>query len=159
MLTSARSAHRRRTGHRDAQHSRNDSGSALIEFLGVIPFAVLVAGFILQMFLIGYGAISAESSARFAARQQALGTSNATIVAMVHDRAAYWNPQVTLRDGDFLTADTPGAPDALEPQVTSTGDSQASSAKVTVTVRFLGFGVAPLDIAITRFAVMPSKAS
>lgn len=54
---------------RAGRQSRDERGVATIEMIGIIPVAVLIAGSILQLFLVGYAALSAESAARLAARE------------------------------------------------------------------------------------------
>ena len=131
------------------QRRRDDSGQALVEVVGTLPLAILAGGVVLQLFLVGYGAMRAESSARLAAREYSRGASESAVTTLVQQRASTFSPEVTLALGDLSAA-------GEEPGTGATGDPDAVSATVTLTVPFLGFGIDALDIKLTRHAVMPA---
>ena len=134
---------------RVSTRGRNDKGSATIEMLGILPIAILVAGAIIQVFLIGYAAVSAESTARSAARQASRGGSFvAPASGSFGGSDGIFNPQVSVSSGDSSRG-------GEEPSVPGGGGRDAVTATATMTVPFLGFGVDGLDLEITRFAVFP----
>ena len=56
---------------------RDDRGQATIEMIGIIPIAAMIAGAIIQLYLVGYAAVAAESASRLAAREASKGMSSA----------------------------------------------------------------------------------
>lgn len=133
-----------RTRRRDA------SGQATLEVVGAILIGGMFLAAILYLFAAGYAAVSAESAARQAAREASKGTSHGAAAGQAEaDSPGFLRPQVTVSGGNVSS---PGE----EPAVTgSGGGGDDVSAKAEMTVPFLGFGLEPLDITITRYAVMP----
>lgn len=130
------------------RRKRSEAGQATIDFIGVLPFAILVAGVIIQIFLVGYAAISAESSARLAAREASQGTSQERAA----DRAEKSIPSLFEPSVVFSSA----VDDSEEPGVSVTSNGDTSTARSQVKVPFLGIGVDKLDITLTRYATMPN---
>lgn len=128
---------------------RGQRGQATIEMLGILPIAILVAGIILELFLIGYAAVSAESAARQAAREVSRGTS-----AHSAERRAergvpgVFEANVHAGHGAVALGEEPG--------VSSGGVTDQVSAEARVKVPFLGFGVKGLNLTVTRYATMPN---
>jgi hypothetical protein len=131
-------------------HTRSQRGQATLEMIGILPLFVIVLGAIIQLFMIGYAAVSAEASARLAAREMSKGTAVATARQLAErDAPRYFDPQVSPSTGNLS-----GAGD--EPAVGAGGEPESVSAKATLTVPFLGIGVSGLDMHVTRYAVFPS---
>jgi len=132
-----------------ARRRRGDeSGVATIEFLGVLPLVILIAGAIFQLFLMGYAAVEAESSARLAARELSKGTDESAAEARGESQASsFFDVAVNAGSGSGSGDGEPAAGGSAESSV---------NAEATVTVPFLGFGVEMFDIEITRHAVMPA---
>lgn len=128
---------------------RDDRGQATIEIIGIIPLAAMIAGAIIQLYLVGYAAVAAESASRLAAREASKGMSSAEAAQVGRDDVvSIFEPDVEVRDGNLSAAGD-------EPSVTSTGVGESVSARATLTVPFLGIGVKGLDYEITRYTVMP----
>ena len=135
----------RRTARRDEQ------GQATLEIIGSIPLFMLVLGVIIQLFMIGYAAIGAESAARMAAREASNGVAASTASAhSIADAPGIFRPQVAVADpGDLVSS-------GEEPSVAAADvPAGAISARATFTVPFLGIGVPGLNLKVTRFAVVP----
>lgn len=135
-------------------HPREQRGQATIEMIGIIPLAVLILGGIIQLYMVGYAAVSAESAARLAAREASKGMGAAQAeqagARQVNQR---FEPQVQVRDGNLSAS-------GQEPSVGPSGGlDDPVSAKATLTVPFLGIGVANLDIHVTRYSVVPRTSS
>lgn len=131
------------------QRPRDERGQATIEMIGILPLAALIAGAIIQLYLVGYAAVAAESASRLAAREASKGMSSTEAEQVGRgDVMSIFEPQVEVSDGNISEA-------GEEPSVTSTGVGQAVSARATLTVPFLGIGVSGLDIDVTRYTVMP----
>ncbi len=128
---------------------RDENGMASIELVGIIPVAFLICGAIIQLFLIGYAAVSAESAARLAARECSKGLSD----GYVRDEAArnvpkFFEPNVSTG----CRVPTGNG----EPGVVAAGiRPDEVSVRVRVKVPFLGIGVPDLDMTVERYAVMP----
>lgn len=132
---------------------RNEKGQGTIEILATIPFALLITGAIIQLFFIGFGAVTAEGTARLAAREASKGTDQPRAESMAErDIPGFFKDgsSVTVGDGDIS-----GRGD--EPSVSGTGGGDVVSAKseIRVPIFGLGFGIDDLDITVTRYAVMP----
>ena len=129
---------------------RGERGQASIEVLGVIPLAAMVLGGIIQLYLVGYAAVSAEAASRLAAREYSKGASaGAAEAAAVSDVGAFFSPVATVGPGDASDG-------SEEPAVgSSAGLDDPVTATVSVEVPFLGIGVESLDIRVTRYTVMP----
>ncbi len=128
---------------------RTEEGQATIEMLGILPMALLVAGAILQLFLLGYAAVSAESAARLAAREVSKGTSANSAERMAERSVpGIFDPDVDAGSGDRSRA-------GEEPEVRGGAGFGAVSAEAKVKIPFMGFGVKGLDITVTRYSVMP----
>ena len=136
---------------REAQRrGRGQRGQATLEMIGILPLFVIVLGAIIQLFMIGYAAVSAEAAARLAARELSKGTDAATAQRLAEqDAPRYFDPRVLPSVGNLSG---PGD----EPAVDAGGEPGSVSAKATLTVPFLGIGVSGLDIRVTRYAVFPS---
>ena len=131
------------------RRSRGERGQATIEMLGILPLALLIAGAILQLFLIGYAAVSAESAARLAAREVSKGTNSSTAERMGERSVpGIFEPTVRAGSGDRSRS-------GEEPAVHGGTGSGAVSAEARVTVPFMGFGVKGLNVTVTRYSVMP----
>lgn len=128
---------------------RDERGQATIEMIGIIPIAVMIAGAIIQLFMIGYAAVAAESSARLAAREVSSGTDPASAEqAAQRDAPKIFDARVDVQDGNQST-------NGNEPSVTADTVPDAVSAKAVYTVPFLGIGVSGLDMHLTRYVVLP----
>ncbi len=129
---------------------RSEQGQATIEILGIIPVAVLVLGGIIQLYLVGYAAVSAESASRLAAREYSKGASAGAAEAAARSAVgSLFEPTVRVGPGNLSSGGD-------EPSVGYSGGLDAPvSARVTATVPFLGIGVKALDITVTRYSVMP----
>jgi hypothetical protein len=128
----------------------DERGQATIEILGIIPIAALVLGGIIQLFLVGYAAVAAESASRLAAREYSKGASAQAAEASARaDVGSLFEPTAQVGPGNLSES-------ADEPSVSYQGGlEEPVSAKVTVKVPFLGIGVEALDIRVTRYTVMP----
>lgn len=129
---------------------KNEHGVATIEMIGIIPIAALIAGAIIQLYMVGYAAVSAESASRLAAREASKGALQSQAEAAgTSDVNPLFSPVVQVRD--YNQSDS-----GQEPSVSNTvGLQNPVSAKATLTVPFLGIGVKGLDLHITRYTVMP----
>jgi hypothetical protein len=129
---------------------REERGQATIEMIGVIPLAALIAGAIIQLYLVGYAAVSAESASRLAAREASKGdlSFGEAAAAGEGDVNGIFDPVVEVRSGNLSDG-------VEEPAVSYRGVRDPVSARATLTVPFLGIGVAGLDYHVTRFTVMP----
>lgn len=132
-----------------ARESRDDRGYASIEVLGMLPFFFLAAAFVLQLAFIGYGAMKAESSARYAAREVSRGEDPTTVRQQVQARARGLEDVTVAFDGGGTAS-----ADGEEPGISAVADGDAVSAVVSVTIPSF-FHVDLLDVRITRHAVMP----
>ncbi len=133
---------------RAGRQSRDERGVATIEMIGIIPVAVLIAGSILQLFLVGYAALSAESAARLAAREAAGGASPHQAAAEAEASVnSIFEPQVDVGGNLSASGD--------EPAVGSRSVDAGAGAEARLTVPFLGIGVDSLNITVTRYAVLP----
>jgi hypothetical protein len=133
-----------------ASRRRDQGGQATIEMIGIIPIAALVAGAIIQLYLVGYAAVAAESASRLAAREASKGMSHGAAESVGRgDVAAIFTPVVEVRSGNLSTS---GEEPSVDPR--SVGD--AVSARATLTVPFLGIGVKGLNYQVTRYTVMPA---
>jgi hypothetical protein len=129
---------------------RDQSGQATLEILGFIPIAAVVLGGIIQLFLVGYAAVSAESASRLAAREYSKGApAGAAADTARREVGALFRPDVEVGPGNRSTS---GEEPSVAPRV---GLDDPVSARVSVTVPFLGIGVESLDITVTRYTVMP----
>jgi hypothetical protein len=136
---------------RETRRRRGQDGQATLEMIGIIPMTVLIAGAIIQLYLVGYAAVAAESAARLAAREVSQGTSTASAESQAEQSVSdRFEPRVQV-PGDVVTGDEP----SVEP-VASLDD--AVVAEATLAVPFLGIGVDSLDIDVTRTVVMPRTA-
>jgi hypothetical protein len=124
---------------------------ATIEMIGIIPLAVMIAGAIIQLYLVGYAAVKAESAARLAAREASQGTAYAAAEGMAYDQF----PGGSMFDPQFHVAPGDQSETGEEPSVDGSSLTDEVSAKATLTVPFLGIGIKGLDIHVTRYAVMP----
>ncbi|WP_148571113.1 TadE family protein [Nocardioides caldifontis] len=133
-----------------SQRARTERGQATIEILGIIPIAALILGGIIQLFLVGYAAVSAESASRLAAREYSKGASaGAAEAAARAEIGSLFEPVVEVAPGNL-------SDDSEEPAVgDGTGLDDPVSARVSVKVPFLGIGVENLNIRVTRYTVMP----
>jgi Flp pilus assembly protein TadG len=131
------------------RRTARERGQATLEMVGIIPIFMLVLGAIIQLFLVGYAAVAAESTARHAAREASLGSSPDTAEARaLSDAPRIFDARVNVQNGNQSVAgDEPGVSSALL--------SGAVSAKATFTVPFLGIGVDHLNLHVTRYAVLP----
>lgn len=129
---------------------RNERGQAVIEMLGILPIAILITGAIIQLFLVGYAAVSAESSARLAAREASQGSDyDSASRAAEADVPGIFGASVRVSGYDPSQSGD-------EPSIESTsGAFDEVGAVSRVKVPFLGFGIDSLDITVTRYAVMP----
>lgn len=136
--------------HRHTRSRRTERGQATIEILGIIPIAALILGGIIQLYLVGYAAVSAESASRLAAREYSKGASAGEAEATARQEiGSLFEPQVQVAPGDLSDG-------SEEPSVGGAGGlDDPVSAKVSVKVPFLGIGVENLDIRVTRYTVMP----
>jgi Flp pilus assembly protein TadG len=133
----------RRRGRRDQR------GQATLEMIGILPLFMIVLGAIIQLFMIGYAAVSAEGSARLAARELSKGTDASTAQRLAErDAPRYFDARVVPSQGNLSRSGD-------EPAVGAGGEAGSVSAKATLTVPFLGIGVSGLDIHVTRYAVFP----
>lgn len=133
------------------EKGRDERGQGTIEILATIPFALLITGAIIQLFFIGYAAVSAEGTARQAARDASKGTAHPTAESNAErDIPGFFDGDVTVDSGDISDGGD-------EPSVSGTGGGDVVSAKseIRVPVFGLGFGIDDLDIKVTRYAVMP----
>jgi Flp pilus assembly protein TadG len=129
---------------------RDERGqTATLEMIGVLPLAAIVVGAIIQLFLIGYAGVSAEASARVAARELSKGSDSSTARRLAEqDAPSYFRARVVPSSGNLSQA-------GEEPSVSGGGPGNSVSARATLTVPFLGIGVRGLDLHVTRFAVFP----
>jgi Flp pilus assembly protein TadG len=128
---------------------RSDRGQATLEMIGIIPIFVIVLGAIIQLFMIGYAGVSAEASARVAARELSKGTDPGTARRLgEQDAPRYFDARVVPSSGNLSQSGD-------EPSVGASGEDRSVSARATLTVPFLGIGVRGLDIHVTRYAVFP----
>lgn len=128
---------------------RDQRGQATLEMIGIIPFFILIVGAILQIYMIGYAAVSAESAARMAAREYSQGADAASAEQAASNAAPdRFSPQVRVDNGNVSSS-------AEEPDVNTYSDADTVSAKATLTVPFLGIGVSNLNMHITRYVVLP----
>lgn len=133
----------------NSRRRRDERGQATIEMIGVIPIAVLIAGAIIQLFMIGYAAVAAESSARLAAREFSQGTDPSSAEAHARqDSPGIFDAQVNVQDGNQSRAGS-------EPAVGDSPVPDAVSAKAVYTVPFIGIGVKGLNLHVTRYVVVP----
>lgn len=133
--------------------SPDERGQGTIEILATIPFALLITGAIIQLFFIGFAAVTAEGTARLAAREASKGTDASSAESMAEkDIPGFFREGsgVTVGKGDI-------SKDKDEPSVSGTGSGDVVSAKSEIKVRpfGFGFGVDDLNITVTRYAVMP----
>lgn len=128
----------------------DERGQATIEILGIIPIAALILGGIIQLFLVGYAAVSAESASRLAAREYSKGAdAGAAESAARQAVGSLFDPIVEVGPGNLSEGSD-------EPSVAYQGGlEEPVSAKVSAKVPFLGIGVEALDIRVTRYTVMP----
>ena len=140
----------KRTPTRAPSRTRSERGQATIEILGIIPIAALVLGGIIQLFLVGYAAVSAESASRLAAREYSKGASAGEAEQRAREEiGGLFEPIVEVGPGNL-------SDDSEEPSVGDGGGlDDPVSARVSVKVPFLGIGVENLDIRVTRYTVMP----
>lgn len=135
---------------RSVGRARDEGGQASLEIIGIIPIVALVLGGIIQLFLVGYAAVSAESASRLAAREFSKGASSPAAEAIARQEVgSLFKPTAEVATGNLSQAgDEPGTSyvGGLESPV---------SAKVSATVPFLGIGVKNLDITVTRYTVLP----
>lgn len=128
---------------------RDEGGQATIEMIGIIPLAALIAGAIIQLYLVGYAAVAAESSSRLAAREYSKGASAGEAEAAGRGEAnGIFDSVVAVSSGNQSNG-------VDEPAVTYRGVDDSVSARATLTVPFLGIGVKGLNYHVTRFTVMP----
>jgi hypothetical protein len=126
---------------------REEQGTATLEMIGIIPMAFLVAGAIIQLYMVGYAAVAAESAARLTAREASKGTSAGSAEGQGEASVnARFQPRVELVSSAQAGDEPSVRPAAVEDEVT---------AKATLAVPFLGIGVEDLDLEITRYVVMP----
>lgn len=131
------------------QRQRDENGVATIEVIGIIPIALVIAGAILQIYMLGYAAVAAESASRLAAREASKGTDSASAESIgEHDVNQIFSPQITIRSGD---QSSPGD----EPAVDGGSADDAVTAEATLEVPFLGIGLDGLNYQVTRYTVMP----
>ncbi|WP_109510115.1 TadE/TadG family type IV pilus assembly protein [Nocardioides speluncae] len=135
------------------RRTRNEKGQGTIEILATIPFALLITGAIIQLFFIGYAAVSAEGTARQAARDASKGVDHSSAESNAErDIPGFFKDgsSVSVSSGDISSSGD-------EPSVTGTGGGDVVSAKsqIRVPVFGMGFGIDDLDITVTRYAVMP----
>lgn len=117
--------------------------------IGIIPIAALIAGAIIQLYLVGYAAVAAESASRLAAREASKGMSTAGAEQVGRgDVVDIFEPVLEVRTGNLSA-------EGEEPSVAASGVTGSVSARATLTVPFLGIGVKGLDYQVTRYAVMP----
>lgn len=133
--------------------SSDERGQGTIEILATIPFALLITGAIIQLFFIGFAAVTAEGTARLAAREASKGTDQSSAESMAErDIPGFFKDgsSVTVGSGDISNGGD-------EPSVSGTGGGDVVSARseIRVPVFGLGFGIDDLDIKVTRYAVMP----
>lgn len=129
------------------REQRGERGTATLEMIGIIPMAFLVAGAIIQLYMVGYAAVAAESAARLTAREASKGTSAGSAESQGEDSVnARFRPRVDLVSSAEAGDEPSVRPAAVENEVT---------AKATLAVPFLGIGVESLDLEITRYVVMP----
>jgi Flp pilus assembly protein TadG len=126
---------------------RDQRGQAAIEMIGIIPLAALIAGAIIQLYLVGHAAVSAEAASRIAARAASTGAADAEALGEA-EAGALFNPDVDVAYGNVSA---PGN----EPSVGYQYVDDSVSAEATLTVPFLGIGVQGLDYRVTRYTVMP----
>ena len=128
---------------------RGERGQATLEMVGVLPLAMIVLGAVIQLFMVGYAAVAAESTARMAAREYSQGNSptDAEHDALQHAPGVF-DPTVNVYDGNVSRG-------GAEPSVDADALSGAVSAKSTYEVPFLGFGVKGLNMHVTRYSVVP----
>jgi hypothetical protein len=117
--------------------------------IGILPLFVIILGAVIQLFMIGYSAVSAEASARVAARELSKGSSASTATSLAEqDAPRVFEARVVTSEGNLSRA-------GQEPSVGAGDEAGSVSASATLTVPFLGFGVPGLDMHITRYAVFP----
>ncbi len=128
---------------------RGEGGQATIEMIGIIPLAALIAGAIIQLYLVGYAAVAAESASRLAAREASKGMSASAAESVGRgDVVTIFEPEVEVRSGNLSDS-------GEEPSIDPSGVADAVSARATLTVPFLGIGVKGLNYEVTRYTVMP----
>jgi Flp pilus assembly protein TadG len=129
---------------------RGQRGQATLEMIGVLPILAIILGTVIQLFMIGYAAVSAEASARVAARELSKGASTATARRLgEQDAPRVFDARVQPSTGNLSQAGD-------EPSVVGGAQPESVSARATLTVPFLGIGVRGLDLDVTRYAVFPS---
>lgn len=131
--------------------SPDERGQGTIEILATIPFALLITGAIIQLFFIGFAAVSAEGTSRQAARDASKGVDHTLAAADAKSGIpGFFESTVEVSSGDISDGGD-------EPSVTGTGSGDVVSARteIRVPVFGLGFGIDDLDIKVTRYAVMP----
>lgn len=144
-----RLSHSRWVGPHVGPGQRGRRGQATLEMIGILPLFVIVLGAVIQLFMIGYAAVSAEGSARVAARELSKGTSAQTATRLAEqDAPGVFAARVVPSDGNLSRAGD-------EPSVTAGAQAGSVSASATLTVPFLGIGVRGLDMHVTRYAVFP----
>jgi hypothetical protein len=117
--------------------------------IGVLPLAAIIVGAVIQLFMLGYAGVSAEASARVAARELSKGAGTATARRLgEQDAPRVFDARVVPSSGNLSRAGD-------EPSVGGGGQPDSVSARATLTVPFLGIGVRGLDIDVTRYAVFP----
>jgi len=127
----------------------DERGQATIEMIGIIPIVTLIAGAIIQLYLVGYAAVSAESASRVAARAYSEGAGAGEAEALGRrDAGGLFDPDVAVGPGNVSKS-------GKEPAVGYASLDEPVSAQATLTVPFLGIGVKGLDYELTRFTVMP----
>jgi Flp pilus assembly protein TadG len=136
--------------HSGRQHRRRSQrGQASLEMIGILPLFVIILGAVIQLFMIGYSAVSAEASARVAARELSKGSSASTATQLAEqDAPRVFEARVVTSDGNLSRA-------GQEPSVGAGAEAGSVSASATLTVPFLGIGVRGLDMHVTRYAVFP----
>jgi hypothetical protein len=139
---------RRNPGRTPRRAPRGEDGTATLEMIGIIPMAVLIAGAIIQLYMLGYAGVQAESAARVAAREASLGASTGAASTAGEDSVNQrFDPDVRP-----VSVASAGDEPSVEP---APAVDEAVTYRAVLRVPFLGIGVDDLDIEVTRYVVMP----
>ncbi|WP_328330741.1 MULTISPECIES: TadE/TadG family type IV pilus assembly protein [unclassified Streptomyces] len=87
------------------RHRRDDRGTAILEFTGMLPVLLFIGMAAIQLGIVGYTANQAGTAARAAARTEALEAGTGRAAGL--DAVSGWlqgNTTVSVRGGDTVSA-------------------------------------------------------